>query len=525
MAFEGLQRAWSDDLILHRDARLCVVDKPAGSPPGPADEAWREVGDEIWPTPLTERVASHGLGRTWVLFAPPARGSGATLLSFEAPGPSRSGDALPAPIQAVSVVVGVDGWRLGASGVLPLPGGARLKYRVARRKDARALVELECAAPLQAVLGALRREQLWVVGDEAPQAPAATRLLLHVRRLHGLPGADAQLPPDFDAWLAGAAQTSPARFAAALARAALARHGLWRELDAFRLLGEDAGEIAGLSVERYGDHAVLYVSSEEAAACEAALADCLMDHGALGVYVKRRVRADLRGVDPSTLAPSLPSRGAPAPESFATRNAGVASYVRLGDGLGTGLFLDQRANWARLARRARGAALLNLFCYTGPFTVSAAAAGAAATTSVDLSGRALTRLAENLELNQLSGPQHRLLKADVPAWLARAARAAQRYDVVVIDPPSFGTRSRGVLSTRRDNPRLLSAVAALLAPGGALLCVSHHRKISAPELGAQALAACRAAGLGARVRQLPGGWDCPTLPGVTPIKSVLATLE
>jgi 23S rRNA G2069 N7-methylase RlmK/C1962 C5-methylase RlmI len=95
----------------------------------------------------------------------------------------------------------------------------------------------------------------------------------------------------------------------------------------------------------------------------------------------------------------------------------------------------------------------------------------------------------------------------------------------VLDPPSFGTRGRGVLSTRRDNPDLLEAALGVLAPGGRLLCVSHHRKISDRELGEQLATACERRGLEARCEPLPGAWDCPTVPGVTGTKSMLAQLS
>jgi 23S rRNA (cytosine1962-C5)-methyltransferase len=144
---------------------------------------------------------------------------------------------------------------------------------------------------------------------------------------------------------------------------------------------------------------------------------------------------------------------------------------------------------------------------------------------VDLAGRALSRLAENLELNGWSGSRHRLLKADVPAWLARTRRNQRRYDLVVLDPPSFGTRARGVLSTERDNAALVEGALGVLAPGGRLLSVSHHRKISSLELEQQLARACDSLGLAVRLEALVGGWDCPSLPGVTATKSVLAQLS
>lgn len=529
MAFEGLLRAWSDERTLYRDATFAIVDKPAGV--ACSESATPSAGA---PTPLLARLAQHGFPSCWVPLEVPKRASGATLVAFGEPPPGGARRA-SSPVMALGCVVAVDDWRLPASGSLMRAeprGAAPIEYRVERRQGSRALVRLEVPAPgpeaVAVVLRALRERRQPVVGDEASSdAPAATRLMLHVsevraNEVRGRVSGEAALPAEFESWLGGRAAPPPERFAEALVRAGISRHGLASEHDAFRLIGEDAGEIAGISVERYADHAVLYVSSAEAERRELEMAECLMDLGAAGVYVKRRVRADLRGVDPASLAPPRPLRGRPAPERLSLRQGPVRCWVSLGDGLATGVFLDQRANWERVCGWSRAAAWLNLFCYTGAFTLAAAAGGASATTSVDLAGRALSRLADNLELNGWSGPQHRLLKADVPVWLARAARASRRFDGIVLDPPSFGTRARGVLSTRRDNPELLQAALGLLAPGGRLLCVSHHRKISDRALREQVAGAGALAGLEVRVEPLLGGWDCPTLPGVSPTKSVLA---
>jgi 23S rRNA (cytosine1962-C5)-methyltransferase len=523
MAFDGLIRAWSDERTSYRDAAFAIVDKPAGV----ACDA--RVPVELGaPTPLLERLRAHGFEPVRVVSSVPERASGATLVAFGDAPSVPSAVRLPAPIDRLTCVVAVDDWRLPASGALPIPEHpdvAPLAYRALRRSGPRALVELTCGVPPALVIETLRKHGHSIVGDDLPNAAVATRLMLHVRQLSGRVSGNAPLPAEFDSWLVGQSELAPTRFAEALARAGVSRHGLAPAFGAFRLLGEEAGEISGVSVERYADHAVLYLSSEEAARHELEMADCLMDQGAAGVYVKRRVRADLRGVDAASLAPPLPLRGVPAPDPIELVQGRLRFLVRLADGLATGLFLDQRANWARVLERAADTSLLNLFCYTGAFTVAAAAGGAAATTSVDLAGRALSRLGENLTLNGLSGPQHRLLKSDVPAWLARAQRTQRRFDTVVLDPPSFGTRGRGVLSTRRDNPDLLEAALGVLAPGGRLLCVSHHRKISDRELGEQLARACERRGLQARCQSLSGGWDCPTLPGVTGTKSMLAQLS
>ena len=517
MAFEGLTRAWSDDLVLYRDPALAVVDKPAGVSLNDAG------GDSESSSSLPARLFVHGLGRARVVLGAPERASGATLVAF---GDGAAEDEpWPARLDALRAVAGIVGFGLGSAGKLEVgPGRAPVEYRVLRRNGDRSLIELSGRVRPERLIELLGRQGQPVVGDTAAGAPAATRLLLHVLELRGVPAGEAPLPAEFESWLAGVALLPPERFERALRAGAVARAGLAQRFGAYRLVGEEAGEIAGVSAERYGDFAVLNVSSDDAARVEGDMAACLMDHGARGVYVKRRVRADLRGLDPSALAPAAPLAGEPAPERLPIRQGALEFWVRLGDGHATGLFLDQRANWDRVRELVSGAAFLNLFCYTGAFTLAAAVGGASSTVSVDLAGRALARLGENLALNGLEGARHRLLKSDVPSWLARAGRAGRRFGAIVLDPPSFGTRARGVLSTRRDHPELLASALALLEPGGALLSVSHHRKISEQELGEQVARACSALGRGVSVEPLVGGWDCPTLPGVGGTKSVLAKL-
>jgi 23S rRNA (cytosine1962-C5)-methyltransferase len=522
MAFEGLLRPWSDERTLYRDAAFAIVDKPAG-----VSCHVRVSGHALAPSTLPDRLHAHGFGEFRVVSSVPERASGAVLLAWgRSPGDALDTEGWGTALERLGCVAAVDDWRLPPSGALTLRGSAaRIEYQVERRRGSRALVGLSGCVPPARLVEALRAHGQPIVGDEASRAPAATRLMLHVRRLSGVVSGEAPLPVEFDSWLAGQSEVAPEHFARALGRAGVDRHGLGPGLGAFRLLGEEAGEISGVSVERYADHAVLYLSSEQAARHELEMADCLMDHGAAGVYVKRRVRADLRGVDAASLAPAQPVRGSAAPERLTLAQGSIRFVVRLGDGLATGMFLDQRANWARVLDWAKHGSCLNLFCYTGAFTLAATAGGARSTTSIDLSGRALSRLGENLELNGWSGPQQRLLKADVPAWLERARRSQRRYDLVVLDPPSFGTRGRGVLSTRRDNARLVEAALGVLTPHGRLLAVSHHRKISSHDLEQQLAKACETLGLTATVVPLVGGWDCPSLPGVTATKSVLAQVR
>jgi 23S rRNA (guanine2445-N2)-methyltransferase / 23S rRNA (guanine2069-N7)-methyltransferase len=150
---------------------------------------------------------------------------------------------------------------------------------------------------------------------------------------------------------------------------------------------------------------------------------------------------------------------------------GLRLRVNFDDYLDTGLFLDHRITRARLRAAAHGRHSLNLFAYTGTATVYAAAGGARSVTSVDLSATYLAWAEQNLALNALTGTPHRFVQADCRVWLAEAARAVARFDLIFLDPPTFSNSKRmeGVLDVGRDHPALIDACARLLAPGGLLV--------------------------------------------------------
>ena len=178
------------------------------------------------------------------------------------------------------------------------------------------------------------------------------------------------------------------------------------------------------------------------------------------------------------------------------REGGHRFRVNLRDYVDTGLFLDHRITRARVQAEAAGKRFLNLFCYTGAFTVYAAAGGAASSTSVDLSNTYLDWAAENLRLNGLERREHELLRADVRDFLARDR---QTYDLAVLDPPTFSNskKMRAELDLQRDHAALIRSVLALLAPGGVLWFSTNFRrfKLDAEALGAGSIEDCSKATL------------------------------
>jgi len=165
---------------------------------------------------------------------------------------------------------------------------------------------------------------------------------------------------------------------------------------------------------------------------------------------------------------------------------GLQFEVNFADYLDTGIFLDQRLTRRRLREAARGRRFLNLFAYTGTATVYAAAGGAAATTTVDMSRTYLEWAQRNLARNELRGDTHRFVQADCLKWLAEAAGHHARYDLVFLDPPTFSnsTRMQGVLDVVRDHPGLIDGCARLLANAGTIIFSTNAQRFRLdPALG------------------------------------------
>ncbi len=152
---------------------------------------------------------------------------------------------------------------------------------------------------------------------------------------------------------------------------------------------------------------------------------------------------------------------------FTVEEQGLKLWVNLGDYLDTGLFLDHRGTRARVRAEAAGKRMLNLFGYTGSFSVYAAAGGAASTVTVDLSNTYCEWAEANLALNGFGPPRHRVVRADVVRWLPAQHDA---FDLVVADPPSFSTSKKmdGSFNVQRDHRQLLADVRARVARHGVL---------------------------------------------------------
>ncbi len=156
-------------------------------------------------------------------------------------------------------------------------------------------------------------------------------------------------------------------------------------------------------------------------------------------------------------------------EFMIAREQGLLFKINLTDYLDTGLFLDHRITRNQVREIAQGKKVLNLFCYTGSFSVYAAAGHAAEVVSVDLSKTYLKWATENMEINGLLNPvKHIYIHEDVMQYLKNLS--PEYFDLVIMDPPTFSNSKRmdDFLDIQRDHPMMINQVLTAIKPGGVL---------------------------------------------------------
>jgi 23S rRNA (cytosine1962-C5)-methyltransferase len=299
-----------------------------------------------------------------------------------------------------------------------------------------------------------------------------------------------------------------ARIARALARR-LERLDL-AQTDAFRWIHGEADALPGLHADVYARAVTVRHDGAGARAFYRDLPARLQRIAAraglaIDAVVERRPRGSTQGT--KVVLGALPDG------EMEVRENGLRFGADLRHGQKGGLFLDQRENRALVRTLAPGRRVLNLFGYTGGFSVYAAAGGARETTTVDVAAPAIEAARRNFTRNHLPPAAARFAAVDAFAFLEGAVGAGERYDLIISDPPSFASSRRTLAAGLRAYRRLHQLCAEVAAPGAVLCAASCSSHVDRKAFTQTVVDGAGAAGRRAHLREIRGaGFDHPILP-------------
>ncbi|MFB6455088.1 class I SAM-dependent methyltransferase [Chitinophaga sp. Hz27] len=250
-----------------------------------------------------------------------------------------------------------------------------------------------------------------------------------------------------------------------------------QNITCYRVYDDDIPEFP-FSIEMYEDY--VYIAEYhrkhgmDEDAHEAWLDSCLeliskiLEVAPSKIWVKQRQRKESRKGQYEKL--SIESH------EMVAHEAGLNFKVNLSDYLDTGLFLDHRITRSMVRDEAKDKKVLNLFCYTGSFSVYAAAGGASQVTSVDLSKTYLSWAEDNFRLNDIDPAKHEFVHADVLQYLDTLK--LNTYDLVIMDPPTFSNskRMKEFLDVQRDHVMMLNKVLLATKKGGTIYFSNNYRR-------------------------------------------------
>jgi 23S rRNA (cytosine1962-C5)-methyltransferase len=252
------------------------------------------------------------------------------------------------------------------------------------------------------------------------------------------------------------------------------------ELTCFRLLSGDSEGLPGVTVDRFGDYLVVTLLSETVTPHLDLLYDALGElESPAGIYEQRRTRP-MSGDGPPE--PASLARGKVAPTEIVVREGDVRFGVDVTAPLHVGMFPDMREGRALVGARAAGKRVLNLFSYSGGFSLYAAKAGAAKIVAVDLAAKAHAKARRNMELSGLDPESVEYVCADAFPTLGRMLDRKVDFDLVICDPPSFSQTKGAAFSATRDWADLAAAAVAVLRPGGLFVACSNTAKLPVIDL-------------------------------------------
>lgn len=269
--------------------------------------------------------------------------------------------------------------------------------------------------------------------------------------------------------------------------------GLFAEASALRVFygpGEGGGALSRIAIDRFGDHYWVTDWSEKSSpSVLKSITQFLKEEACAqsGVVLCRPAQG-MPATDPTVLF------GTP-PEKIEVHEKNLKVWIRFLSVRHPGLFLDHAPLRAWLQARAKGWKVLNTFAYTGSLSIACGLGGAAHVTTLDLSKPIIRWAMDNWALNGFSEEHARFISGDVFEWLPRLQKQDQRFDCIILDPPSFSRGAKGRFSTAQDLERLHELAMNVLAPGGVLVTSINSANVSWEKFERDVLSAARKARL------------------------------
>jgi 23S rRNA (cytosine1962-C5)-methyltransferase len=295
------------------------------------------------------------------------------------------------------------------------------------------------------------------------------------------------------------ARVGPELFRELLSDAVGRRGGLEVRSDTtgYRLVHGESDGLPGLVLDRYGDAGVLEIHSPAWIPWLRALlpvVQAVARPRALVGLVSRRLAA--HPLCPEPLRGGCLLLGEGEAEALPFLESGLRFEAHPFEGQKTGFYLDQRENRRRVGALSGGLSVLNVFSYTGGFSLYAARGGARDTTSVDRSGPALAQAERHFELNrdQVAGARHSTVRGDAFEVMEGMGGEGRRFGLVVVDPPSFAREARQEERALRAYGALTRLALEVLAPGGILVQASCSSRVPPAAFFARIHEAARARG-------------------------------
>ncbi|HXJ22092.1 MAG TPA: class I SAM-dependent rRNA methyltransferase [Polyangia bacterium] len=310
--------------------------------------------------------------------------------------------------------------------------------------------------------------------DGNPQAGDVVSLVDHDGRFigRGFYNPRSQIPVRLCTRADEAVDAAFFRARVARARAVRARLDLPGErTNVYRLINSEGDDLPGLVVDIYGDAAVAQITTLGISARRAEIYDALeAELGVTTIFeIAPKSYAELEGF----AAASRVARGQSRASVDGLEN-GIALEIEPLSGQKTGMFIDQRETRARVGALARGARVLDLYAYSGGFSLAAARGGAASVTAVDSSARAVARTLAHAEKN---GVRIEAVEADAFRFLETAT--PRSFDLLVVDPPKFARARKDLDAARKGYERLNALAMQAAAPGAILVTCSCSQNVDA----------------------------------------------